>query len=230
MLLSKVVIGSTIESAYYALMNDCYFIPTRQSPPLFYRENIQTWPKLNNMLGLLSKRIAFENVETIRIQENQLKITAQNTTYKYSFEKCFVFDTTDVQLENQVIKTKPKTFLVIDDFELSTLGEHRFEIPPVTGQSGFAREIHFYSSDRVDGASYITDCVVESLLTEDQINDFDFSDTMARFVVERYLTSVGIYGTFMTYYKNGNPKYRKPKVKHVKRLTFPQDNNTYADT
>ncbi len=230
MLLDKVVIGSTTESAYYALLNDCYFIPNRQFVPIFYKENTETWPKLNFMLGLLSKLISFNNIETIRLAENELKITSQNTTYKYSFETCYLFDPTDIQLDNTILATNPKTFLVFDDFELSTMGKHRFNIDPVTGGSGFAREVHFYSSDRVDGASYITDCVVESELTQEQLNSFDFSDTMARFVVERHLTSVGIYGTFMEYYKSGKPKYRKPKVKHVKRLVYPKDNNIYADT
>tara|TARA_A200000159_G_C7330797_1_gene342838 strand:+ start:1515 stop:2267 length:753 start_codon:yes stop_codon:yes gene_type:complete len=230
MLLDKVVIGSTIESAYYALLNDCYFVPNLQHPPMFYRGNIETWPKLNFILGLLSKLISFDNIETIRLVDNQLRIISQNTTYKYNFETCFIFDPTEIQLENDIMTTKPKTFLVFDDFELSTMGKHRFDIEPITGGSNFAREVHFYSSDRVDGASYITDCVVESELTQDQLNSFDYSDTMTRFVVERHLTSVGIYGTFMEYYKSGKPKYRKPKVKHVKRLVYPKDNNVYADT
>ena len=230
MLLGKVVIGSTVEAAYYALINDCFFVPNRDSAPMFYKENTETWPRLSMMLGLLSRLISFEETETIRITDKQLRISAQNTVYKYDFEECFVFDPTGVQLDNEVHKAKPKTFLVLDDFELSTMGEHRFYIEPITGGQGFAREVHFYSSNRVDGATYITDCVVESELTQEQINDFEYSDTMARFVVERYLTSVGVHGTFMTYYKNGTPKYRKPKVKHVKRFIYSRDNNTYKDT
>jgi hypothetical protein len=230
MLLDRVVIGSTTESAYYALLNDCFFVSTRQHPPMFYRENIQTWPKLNLMLGLLSRLIAFEDTETIRLSDTQLKISAQNNTYKYNFKECFVFDTTAVQLDNEVEQTNPKTFIVFDDFELSTLGKHRFEIEPISDGTGFTREMHFYSSDRVDGSSYITDCVVESELTQEQLNSFDYSDTIARFVVERHLTSVGIYGTFMKHYKSGKPKYRKPKVKHVNRFSYPKDNNVYADS
>lgn len=230
MLLDRIVIGSTIEAAYYAILNDCFFFPNRAIPPLFYRENTEMWPKLTFMLGLLSKLISFEDTATIRITDNELKIIAENVTYKYKFGECCIFDPTGVQLENKILKAKNKTFLVIDDFELSTLGEHRFEIPPVTGQSGFAREIHFYSSDRVDGASYITDCVVESELTQEQINSFDYSDTMARFIVERHLESMGIKGAFMKFYKSGKPKYRKPKVTHVKRLVFERDNNVYGDT
>ena len=96
--------------------------------------------------------------------------------------------------------------------------------------SNFAKELHFYSSDRVDGSNYITDCVIESELTQDQINSFDYSDSMARFVVERHLTSLGVHGRFMKYYDSGKPKYRKPKVTHVKRLVFEKDNNKYKNT
>ncbi len=230
MLLDKVVIGSSLESAHYALINECYFIPTRERPPLFYRENVEAWPKLNFMLGLLSKLLSFQKTETIRIVDNELKITAQNVVYKYKFEKCFVFDSTGIQLENEIKETRETTYLVLDDFELSTLGPPRTQIQPNISTPGFAQQIHFYSSDRVDGSSYITDCIVESELTQEQINSFDFSDTMARFTVERYLTSVGVYGSLMKHYKSGKPKYRKPKVKHVNRLIFQKDNNVYADT
>ena len=229
MFLDRVVIGSTIESAYYALINDCFFVQTRKFSPMFYSENIETWPKLITMIGLLSKLISFENTETVRIYDNQLRIAAGNRTYKYRFDKCFVFDATGVSLENPVKEAKPKTFIVLDDFELSTMGEHRFEIPPITARTGFAKELHFYSSNRVDGAKYITDCVMESELTYEQINSFDYSDTMARFIVERHLTSVGIHGTFMEYYKSGKPKYRKPKVLHVNRFSYEMDNNVYGD-
>jgi hypothetical protein len=197
---------------------------------MFYRENVETWPKLNFMLGILSKRICYEDTETIRLLDNKIRVSAQGTTYKYDFGSCKVFDPTGVQLENEVRRTSPKTYLVIDDFELSTLGGHHKEIEPLSLHRDFAREIHFYSSDRVDGSTYITDCVVESELTEEQINSFDYSDTMARFIVERHLTSVGVYGTFMEYYKSGKPKYRKPKVHHAKRLVFERDNNEYRDT
>ena len=230
MLLDKVVIGSTLEAAYYALINECFFVPNRQCPPMFYRENVETWPKLNFMLGLLSKLLSFEDTETIRIVDNQLKITSQNKTYKYDFGKCFIFDPTGIQHENEIKVTRPKTFIVLDDFELSTLGAKRTEIPPIVAGEGLGKEVHFYSSDRVDGAAYITDCVVESELTLEQINSFDYSDTIVRFIVERHLTSVGVNGILMTYYKNGKPKYRKPKVRHVKRLAFAKDNNVYADT
>ena len=46
----------------------------------------------------------------------------------------------------------------------------------------------------------------------------------------RHLTAVGVYGSLMKYYKNGSPKYRKPKVVHVRRFVMQKDNSTYKDT
>lgn len=230
MLLDKVVIGSTSESAYYALMNECYFVPNRQIAPIFYKESLYTWPKLNAMLGLLSRRVAFEDRGAIRVLGNQIRVSAQNTTYKYDFSECFIFDPVGVKFENEVREPSSKTFIVYDDFELSTLGPKRHHINPITGGKGFAKELHFYCSGRVDGSSYITDCVVESELTQKQLYDFEYSDSMARFAVERHLKREGIYGRFMKHYTNGNPKYRSPKVLHRRRVVSERDNNLYRDT
>ena len=90
--------------------------------------------------------------------------------------------------------------------------------------------MHFYSSDRVDGSDFITDCVVESELDQDQIKMFDYSDTAIRFVVERHLESIGVRGRFMKRYKSGKEKYRKPKVQHVRRVVCEKDNNVYSST
>ena len=67
-------------------------------------------------------------------------------------------------------------------------------------------------------------------MTQDQLGSVEYSDSMIRFVVERHLVSVGVRGRFMKYYDSGTPKYRKPKVKHVKRISFEKDNNRYKDT
>ena len=91
-------------------------------------------------------------------------------------------------------------------------------------------QVHFYTSERVDGASFVTDCVSESILTQSQLHSFDFSDTIARFVVERHLQSVGVLGLVAGKYKSGKIKYRKPKVKHVRRYISKIDNNIYKQT
>ena len=234
------MIGSSVEAAYYALVNEYYFIPTRKMPPMFYNKlqvpllgserESDVWPKLNIMMGLLSRRLTFNQSPSIRVTDNIIKIATQNTTFKYSFDKLYVFDPTGVQFENDIKISKRKTFIVLDDFELSNMGPKRYELSGLCQQNGFARKLHFYSSDRVDGSSYITDCVVESELNQQEINCFEYSDSMVRFVVERHLKSLGVHGILMKYYDSGKPKYRKPKVTHVKRMVFEKDNNIYEDS
>lgn len=240
MLLTKAVIGSTVEAAYFALVNDFFFIPTRKTPPMFYNEapipslktrtEPESWNKVNTMLGLSSKRICFPETSALKIEEGIVKIVSENTVFRYQFDKIYVFDTTSIKIDNKIKKALPKTFIVIDDFELSTMGQKRYHLPTTTRQENFAKKINFYCSGRVDGSDYITDCVVESEMTQEQINLFEYSDSMVRFVVQRHLEAIGVRGSLMKYYNNGMPKYRKPKVKHVKRIVQEKDNNIYEDT
>lgn len=229
MLLKKVVIGSTVESANFALAEGYYFISTREYMQPFYGP-VDKWSRAILELGFSGKLLSYNECPTVRIEDNNLKVSSDNKVYKYQFETCYVLDPTKVHHENEIVKAKKKTFLVLDDFELSQLGKATKAIPNMVTGSGFARKIIFYTSDRVDGATYITDCVVESLLTQENLNNFDYSDTMAKFIVERYLKSQNINGLFMNLYKNGTPKYRKPSVKHVRRLIMENDNNTYKDS
>ena len=230
MLLESVVVGSTLEAAEFALASGHYFINVRKHLQPFY-ENIEAWVRITLELGLSGKLLSYDITPTVRIEDDIIKITSDSKVFKYKFGCCYVLDPVRVRHENQILKTKPKTFLVLDDFELSRLGEKRDgSIPNLKSNSDFARRMVFYTSDRVDGALYVTDCVVESLLTHENLNSFDYSDTMVRFAVERYLKSQDVNGIFMNLYKNGTPKYRKPTAKHVRRLVIENDNNEYKDS
>ena len=229
MLLKNVVIGSTVESANFALINNYYFINVRKYMQPFYID-IDDWSRAILELGFSGKLLSYDECPKIKIEENRLKITSDSNLHKYFFETCYVLDPVMVVHENEIIKTNKKTFLVLDDFELSKLGKGTETLSNLISDSKFAGKIVFYTSDRVDGATYITDCVVESTLTQEDLNIFDYSDTMVKFAVERYLNSQDIKGLFMNFYKNGTPKYRKPSVKHVRRLIIEKDNNIYKDS
>jgi hypothetical protein len=166
----------------------------------------------------------------MRFDENALKIAANNTTYKYQFEDCVVFDTTHLMLENKIRTTRPRTYLVLDDFQLSMLGNKWETLPNLEKDVDFGGKLYYYISDRVDGAHFITDCVLESKLTHEQINSFDYSDSIARFIVKRHLEDIGVKGQFMSFYQSGNPKYRKPRIKHVNRFVYERDNNSYYNS
>ena len=240
MLLKRVVVGSTIEAAIYALLEDAVFLNTRLDPPMFYRElpfsilgstsEPELWTKICLKLSFLGQRLDITEVGSIRIRENTITIIDDLLKSTYSFEECVVFDATRVDLEAKIQKARQPLYLVLDDLELSCLGKKVFEMPEVRNSDDFVSRINFYSSDRIDGAKHITDCVVESYLTKDQLYEYEYSDTVVRFTVEKALSSLGVNGRFMKMYENGNPKYRKPVVKHVKRLVFEKDQNEYRSS
>ena len=240
MLLDRLVIGSSVESAVHSVLTDSYFLPTLKFGPMFYQDldfNVLghsrsdlTWSRMLMMKSLLGKLLGYEELESISISENTLKISSNAGVFKYDFNLCEVFDTTDVDLENEIVEYHPSLYTVYDDFELSNLGgRHRYLEPKSSGEN-LASIIHYYISRRVDGANYVTDCVSESVLTKEQLNDFEYSDSMVRFAVIHHLESIGVRGNYMNLYKNGKPKYRKPKVVHSKRIVVEREMNLYKDS
>jgi len=240
MFLDKVVIGNTIESLFYALKTDSYIVYNRKKPHLFYRElpfsilgesrEPKAISRLLLSMSLLGKVIQFEGIESIRMSDHSLKIYANNQVYDYQYELCEVFDSTGVTHERDILQPNQPMYHVIDDFELRNIGRSVKNVPSMYQGEQFVSSMHFYTSDRVDGANFITDCVTDSYLTTSQLQDFEYSDSIIKFVVERYLRSVGVNGTVAGINKNGTTKFRRPVVKHVKRLVFEEDRNIYKDS
>ena len=239
MLLDSLVVGSTLESALYAFLRDSYFLPT-STGPMFYEKldtmaeggirKDYTWSRLQTMLALSGKLLNYNEINNITISEGNIKVSSSSGPCRYDFQLCELFDTTGLSLENKIREQKRSKYLVYDDFEISQIGGKHAFLEPKISDDILAAKIHFYVSDRVDGAKYVTDCVAESTLDKDKLNDIEYSDSMTRFAVLRYLESIGIFGNFMNMQKCGLPKYRRPKVVHKKRLVREIEQTQYEDT
>lgn len=240
MLLDSVVIGDTIESALYAYLSDSYFIPTCDLTPLFYermdlaflgsRRKDYTWSRIQTIMALTGKLMNYEDISSIRVEEERLKINSGDGFAAFPYNRCVIFNTNKVAIENEILEQRKEKYTVYDDFEISQLGGKHSYLEPKSEEPGFASRIVYYTSDRVDGANYVTDCVVESCMSKEELNNIEYSDSIVRFAVLRHLESIGIYGSFMNFYKNGKPKYRKPKVVHKKRVLKKVERNSYKDT
>ena len=73
---------------------------------------------------------------------------------------------------------------------------------------------------RIDGKSSIKDACAFSILSEEQIDDFDFSETMARLVVLQKMKDLGLKGPRNGYQYNGSIRYRSFKVEALNRYKF----------
>jgi len=241
MLLDKVTVGSDITAALYSIVNDSYFLYNAKRPPLFFEtapfrifgsDRVDfIWSRALLLLSMQGKLITCHDFEKARITNEKIKISSKSENFEYCFNFCEIFDPTGLELDNEVVDPRGFDYVVHDDFELSNLGaKHSYLKPKIEKLESFASEIHFYTSDRVDGATYVTDCVVQSILTRENLQDFEYSDSMVRFAVKRYLEYIGVKGNFMKLYKSGAPKFRKPKVVHKNRVVTERDRNIYLDS
>jgi hypothetical protein len=81
----------------------------------------------------------------------------------------------------------------------------------------FTKEMWFYPSDRIDGRTPVKDVCTVSLLTAEQIKDFNYSETMARFKLLHEMETRGMKGPSNGYGPNGKLKHYKIRATSVNR-------------
>ena len=106
-------------------------------------------------------------------------------------------------------------YLCYDWIAFNKGGKH--EIDFFETDDGFINKVWFYPSDRIDGNTPVRDACAVSSLTVAQLNDFNYSGTMARFKLIHEMEKRGMKGLFNGYGPNGNPKYYKFKTTHTHR-------------
>ena len=94
-------------------------------------------------------------------------------------------------------------------------GKH--EIDYFSTSDKFVREVWFYPSDRIDGNTQVKDACVVSHLTHEQLEDFNFSETTARFKLVHEMESRGMKGPFNGFGPNGTAKYYKFRTTYISR-------------
>lgn len=242
MFLEKVVIGNSLGSINYAFHNEFYFIPSCSFRPFFFEvldinsqfreiQEKQVFDEIKNTLSFLGMCLDFPTLQKIRISKNNIKIFDENLLASFKFGECFICDKSSVTFENEIHVAKPSTYLVVDDFKISRIGKNVEKIQKIETKDALVSKAYFYNSNRVDGARYITDAITVSNLTEKDLYEFDYSDTMAMFKLRNHLESMGYTGIReKTRYKNGNFKTKKIKLEHLHRQVFKQNNNVYFNT
>ncbi len=131
------------------------------------------------------------------------------------FENCYYFyDPNTSGLVNE-LNIENKTYICYDYIGFHKGGKH--EIDYISTDDDFVSKIWFYSSDRICGDTGVKDACVLSKLTTKQIEDFSFSETMARFKAISIMYDNGMKGQLNGYTKKGTPRYRKFKTSFLKR-------------
>ena len=181
------------------------------------------WERLLFFLSLDGK-VPFSNLcKSMRLEEN--KVICSNEYAKIAqvnFKTCYFFG--DQNCSGMKEKTLAKqNYICYDWIAFNRGGKH--DVDYIKLDDDFVNEVWFYPSDRIDGATPVKDACVVSRIKEENILDFDYSETMARFKLISEMETRGMKGVFNGYGPNGKPKYYKfrttsiARTKHKEKVT-----------
>jgi len=232
----QIVVGGDIRSLLYAAIHELPIVFHRPVSPFRFdllpnphlanlgfevTEELtarQVWERLMFLLGLSGLVLSPEGPNSLRVDENKLVISTDAKSYQYNFKKLIVFDDQEITGLPRVKKETRGTNRVIDWVNVRSGCRHEHDYLS-DSQNNFIKEIFFYPSDRSDN-SKLKDLVAISYLSDTQLEDFDYSDTMARFKILKMMKEAGIRGA-----RNGrdqkNPqryKYYAVKVEPAERI------------
>ena len=230
-LVHTIVVGKCLESLMFAsLVEDSKHIDS--GPPMFNSHETlkdKLWFNLKTYLSLLGRSSNFKQVKKVRVRDDVCKVVYPGRERKYKFNKCVIFDNNIVDVENKILSIKKHKIKIIDEFKISGVSKN-YCFNKVTTTDSFVKNIYPYNSGRIDGSKYVTDLQVESFLDKNQINDFQYSDTMVKFKLEDVLTNGDFKLRIAGKLKSGKPKFSRPNLEHVSRTVINQDIVRYKDT
>jgi len=132
-----------------------------------------------------------------------------------NFSNCFYFGDDNISGLVREKELANPSYTCYDWIAFNSGGKH--EIDHIWVGDDFVKEIWFYSSDRMCGNTPVKDACVVSMLTQEQLSEFDYGETMARFKMISEMEKRGMKGRQNGYSTNGNPKHYKFRTTPIRR-------------
>tara|TARA_Y100000385_G_C13030714_1_gene610605 strand:- start:272 stop:1150 length:879 start_codon:yes stop_codon:yes gene_type:complete len=243
-----IVVGGGLNAKIYAYYTKCPCISGNNVTPFRFdmlqeemvqvlegqgRNSLQVWEVLNFILGLSGQLPMGDKVSSINIRDNILKATTHDSRLgRFEFNKLIIFDDQGVFGLPLIRKQQIGKSRVLDWFDVRSGMEHDHDC--FQTEDHFVEKVIFYPSDRFGNQTSgrtRKDLVAISHLDENQINNFDYSSTMARFKILQLMKDAGIKGA-----RNGrdtyNPeiyRYYSPKIEASQREIIPDVTNYYEE-
>jgi len=244
-----IVIGGCLSALLFSYYNDCPCIFSEPSIPFEFDvfngwdlsflglektpHKELVWQRLIMSLSLGGLLPMGDKVASLSIQENKLKASTHNSRLgRFEFNKLIIFDDKTIRGLPKVKDQLTGKCRIVDWFHVRSGMEHDHDLFE-TGDD-FIQKVIFYPSERFGNQTagrVRKDLVALSYLSEDQINDFNYSDTMAKFKITQMMKDAGIRGA-----RNGrdtyNPniyRYYSPKIESVEREIIRDIKSFYHD-
>lgn len=174
------------------------------------------WERIAFLLSLQGNLPLSNFCDNIRYDGEKIVCTNEySKIHEFSFDTCYYFGDGGASGMTSPVSLQASSYLCYDYIAFHKGGKH--EIDYISTGDDFVGEIWFYSSDRIDGNTGVKDACLVSVLTEKQLADPDYSETIARFKMEKILDDNGIKGPLNGYTPNGRPKHYRIKTSHIHR-------------
>ena len=190
----KLVIGYSLPALQFAMTNDATLLVngSADSHPAGEKEKADKWHRSAFNLGMRGLTPVPSEIENIRIEGGVAKITTEfYKMIKIHFEELYIFDLDRV--EGLEIEEKIEDYIVYDWFDIKRGAKQaacKIQTP-----GNFIKELVFYSSTRKDGNDgTFKDCYAKSYILSDNLQEFDYSETAAKFAVMKLIKKNGFRG------------------------------------
>ena len=235
----EIVVGSNLTAVLYAFHNklpifftvpqrpfrfdyldpsidlSCVRMDNLSRPLITHDQNINVgdakellWERLLFLLSLEGQMPLSDLCESIRYTGETLVCSNEYSKIaEIKFEKAYYFSDDNC---SGLVKEKTvadPTYMCYDWIAFNRGGKHEIDFIETTDD--FVNQIWFYPTDRIDGNSPVKDACLVSRLTEAELLNFDYSQTMARFKMIAEMESRGMKGLFNGYSPTGTPKHYK---------------------
>ena len=174
------------------------------------------WERLMFLLSYYGKVPAANLCKSLRYTgENLILSNEYSKIGTVEFNHCYYFGDDNCHKLLNYKRVDNSTYICYDWISFNRGGKHNIDY--IETDDSFVKQIWFYPSDRIDGNTAVKDACVVSHLTDQQLLDFDYSETMARFKMIHEMESRGMKGKFNGYGPNGKPKHYKFRTTHLSR-------------
>ena len=201
------------------ISSEAQTLTTLSDPKIVGYSKELLWEKLLFLLAVEGRSPLSNLCGTMRYDGERVVCSNEySKIMEFTFDECLYFGDNKTLgfAEEKVVDERH--YICYDYIAFNKGGKH--EIDYIHTDDDFVSEIWFYSSDRIDGNTPVRDACAVSILTEEQLSDFNYSQTMSRFKVLHEMEKRGMKGPFAGAYTTaGNPKHYKFRTTSLYRET-----------
>ena len=194
-----VVIGADLDAVRFAYDNKCFLIKNRLPYHHSYEGVEEEWAEKLYQLYDMALVPFSDKASNLRVypEEKLLKVFTGSNVYIVKYDELHLYD--DENVEGVSLNRTILHYRVIDWFDCQGLYDLDFD--EIVTEDKFVHKIKLFKSRRIDGNQKYSDLLCESFLTDSQLKNFDYSDTMARFKVVDMLKTRAVDNPRMSLWK-----------------------------